>query len=76
MPVQRPLPALLWAGLLLAPAALSAQTPAVDLDALLGRVGDRLERYFQRAQSIVSTETVWVRSFDRSLRPRGRPRRA
>ena len=75
MPTLWPVPALLWAALLLAPVALYAQTPAVDLDALLGRVGGQLERYFQRAQSIVSTETVWVRSFDRGMRPRGRPRR-
>lgn len=74
-PALRPPPALLWAGLLLASVALSAQAPAVDLDALLGRIGGRLEGYFQRAQSIVSTETVWVRSFDRGMRPRGRPRR-
>ena len=75
MPAHRPRPALLWAGLLLASVAVSAQTPAVDLDALLARVGGQLERYFQRAQSIVSTETVSVRSFDRGMRPRGRPRR-
>ena len=74
-PAHRPRPALLGAGLLLASVAVSAQTPAVDLDALLARVGGRLERYFQRAQSIVSTETVSVRSFDRAMRPRGRPRR-
>ena len=74
-PAHRPRPALLGAGLLLASVAVSAQTPAVDLDALLARVGGQLERYFQRAQSIVSTETVSVRSFDRAMRPRGRPRR-
>ena len=74
-PAHRPRPALLGAGLLLASVTVSAQTPAVDLDALLARVGGQLERYFQRAQSIVSTETVWVRSFDRGMRPRGRPRR-
>ena len=60
---------------LAAPVAASAQTPAVDVDVLLARVGGQLERYFQRSQSIVSTETVSVRSFDRSMRSRGRSRR-
>ena len=59
---------------LAAPAAASAP-PAVDLEVLLARVGGQLERYFQRSQSIVSTETVSVRSFDRSMRARGRSRR-
>ena len=75
MPTHRPLPVvLLLAGLALASAA-SAQTRGVDLDVLLARVGGQLERYFQRSQSIVSTETVSVRSFDRSMRSTGRPRR-
>ena len=39
MPAHRPRLALPWAGLLLASVAVSAQTPAVDLDALLRRVG-------------------------------------
>ena len=75
MPAHRPRLALLWAGLLLASVAVSAQTPEVDLDALLTRVGGQLERYFQRARSIVSTETVSVRSFDRAMQASGRPRR-
>jgi hypothetical protein len=75
MPAHRPLPALLWAGLLPVSVAVSAQTPEVDLDALLTRVGGQLERYFQRARSIVSTETVSVRSFDRAMQASGRPRR-
>ncbi len=66
---------LLWAGLLAASGAVSAQAPEVDLEVLLARVGGRIERYFQRSQSIVSTETVSVLSFDRSMRLRGRPRR-
>lgn len=61
----------------LAPAsgAVFAQAPAVDLEGLLARIGGRLERHFQRSQSLVSTETVSVRSFDRAMRSRGRPRR-
>ena len=66
---------LLLAGLPLASGAASAQTPPVDLDVLLARVGGQLERYFQRSQSILSTETVSVRSFDRTMRSRGRSRR-
>lgn len=66
---------LLLAGLLLASGTASAQTPPVDLDVLLARVGGQLERYFQRSQSILSTETVSVRSFDRAMRSRGRSRR-
>ena len=54
---------------------MSAQTPVVDLEALLARVGGQLEHYFQRSQSVVSTETVSVRSFDRAMQPSGRPRR-
>lgn len=65
---------LLSAGLALAAGAASAQTPVVDLEVMLARVGDRIERHFQRSQSIVSTETVSVRSFDRSMRSRGRMR--
>ena len=74
-PAHRSLPALLWAGLLLASVALPAQAPPVDVDALLARVGGQLERHFQRAQRIVSTETVSVSSFNRAMRRRGRPRR-
>ena len=66
---------ILSAGIFPASGALSAQAPEVDLEVLLARVGGQLERYFQRSQSIVSTETVSVLSFDRSMRLRGRPRR-
>ncbi len=74
-PRTRRIVALLLAGLALSSGAGAGQAPAVDLEVLLARVGGRLERYFQRSQSIVSTETVSVRSFDRSMRSRGRPRR-
>ena len=66
---------LVLAGVALASGAVSAQTPAVESEVLLARVGHQLERHFQRSQSILATETVSVRSFDRSMRSRGRPRR-
>ena len=66
---------LLSAGLALISGTASAQAPEVDLEVLLARVGGRIERYFQRSQSIVSTETVSVLSFDRGMRLSGRPRR-
>ena len=66
---------LLWAALPLASGAVSAQTPEVDLGHCWRGSATRLERHFQRSQSILSTETVSVRSFDRSMRSRGRPRR-
>ena len=46
-----------------------------DLDATLSRVGAQLERRYGRSQRIVSTETVWVRSFTHDMRPNGSPRR-
>ncbi len=73
--LARRLVVFLLAGLAQAAVAVSAQTPGVELEALLARVGGRIERHFQRSQSIVSTETVSVRSFDRSMRSQGRPRR-
>ena len=73
---RRSLQASLAAALVLAAAgSLAGQTAAFDLDALMVRVGGQLERYFQRSQRIVSTETVSVRSFDRSMQLSGFPRR-
>jgi hypothetical protein len=51
------------------------QEPRLDLETTLARVGARLERHYQRSQRIVSTENVWVRSFNRQMRPNGSPRR-
>lgn len=76
VPVRWPFQALLVVGLLLAGAGPApGQTAELDLDALLARVGGQLERYFQRSQRIVSTETVSVRSFDRAMQLSGFPRR-
>ena len=51
------------------------QEPAVDLDTTLARAGAQLQRRYERAQRIVSTETVSVRSFTHEMRSNGRPRR-
>lgn len=45
--------------LLTAPAAAQHVAPALDLQALLARVGERVERYFARAQSLVCTELFY-----------------
>ena len=55
--------------------ATLGQEPPFDLDATLARVGAQLERRYERAQRIVSTETVSVRSFTHEMRSNGRPRR-
>lgn len=70
---RRRLAALALIPLLAWPQASAAQT--VDLPATLARVGARLERHFQRAQRIVATEEVWVRSFSREMRANGKARR-
>jgi len=61
--------------LLAIPGVLFAQDRPLGLVAILERVGTNLEVYFQRAQRIVSTETVLVRSFDRAMQLNGFPRR-
>jgi hypothetical protein len=60
--------------LVLAPVAAWTQEASGDLETTLARVGAQLERYFQQSQRIVSTETVSVRSFDRSMRLAALPR--
>lgn len=48
---------------------------SVDLETILGRVGARLERRYERSQRIVSTEMVSVQSFDHDNHAAGLPRR-
>jgi hypothetical protein len=50
-------------------AGQSAKAPAIDLQGLLDRVGERVEAYYQRAQSIVCTETVQLMSMDMGFTP-------
>jgi hypothetical protein len=53
----------------------SATTPSIDLSALLARVGERIEAYYQRAQSIVCTETVQLVTMDMGFTPDPHTRR-
>jgi hypothetical protein len=41
----------------------------VDLPGLLARIGERVEAYYARAQSIICTETVRLQTLDRNLTP-------
>jgi hypothetical protein len=43
--------------------------PPIDLAGLLARVGERVEAYYQRAQSIVCTETVRFQTMDSGFNP-------
>jgi hypothetical protein len=52
-----------------------AQQDSFDLEGTLARVGARLEQHYQRSQRIVSTESVWVRSFTHDMRSNGSPQR-
>ena len=75
-PVLRPRLAVVVGGLLLAVSGTTlGQEPRVDLEATLARVGAQLERRYQRSQRIISTEMMWVRSFNHGMRPNGSPRR-
>ena len=58
--------AMLVAGAALAASAAGApaKDPPIDLAGLLARVGERVEAYYQRAQSIVCTEVVRLQSMD------------
>jgi hypothetical protein len=68
-------PALVVAAGLCLAAPVGAQAPAVDLEGLLARVGAQLEAHFERTQSIIVTEIVATRSFDRMMQLSGIPLR-
>jgi len=53
----------------------SAKAPAIDLPGLLALVGDRVEAYYQRAQSIVCIETVQLLTMDMGFSPSPHTRR-
>ena len=75
-PSHRLLLAAAIGGLVLAVSgATLAQELSFDLEATLARVGAQLERRYQRSQRLVSTEMVWVRSFNHGMRSNGPPRR-
>ena len=54
-------------GLAASAAAQPRRTDAVDIVALLARVGDRVEAYFTRAQSLVCRESVRLQSLSPDL---------
>jgi hypothetical protein len=56
------------------PAAAQPQ-PAADVTAILTRVGQRVEQYYTRAQSIVARETVRIQPLRTDLSPEGFGRR-
>lgn len=60
----------------LSPGGVNAQSAGGSpVDVALARVGARVQRYFETAQSVVSTETVLIQPLSRSFAPEGRPRR-
>jgi hypothetical protein len=65
-----------FGALLAAGASGSAQgTDDQEVEAALQRIGDFVERYYYRAQSVVSDVEVRVRPLGRNLRPQGSTRR-
>ena len=74
--VHRPSPyAALVVGLAIVLPAATRSEPATDLTALLTRVGQRVEQYYVRAQSIVARETVRIQPLGPDLSPVGFGRR-
>ena len=69
------LPASIVGLCLASPNIAFGQPASFDLGASLARVGAQLQHRYQRAQRIVATEMVWVRSFNSSMQPNGAPRR-
>jgi hypothetical protein len=53
---------------------IAADAP-MDLAGILARVGERVEAYYQRAQSIVCVETVQLQTMDNSMTPDPHTRR-
>ena len=74
--MRRPCVVAVIGGLLLTGSAITrSQEPLVDLETILARVGVQLERRYERAEHIISTEMVWVRSFTHDMRSTAPPRR-
>ncbi|HEY7290444.1 MAG TPA: hypothetical protein VH583_11480 [Vicinamibacterales bacterium] len=51
--------------------AVSTQQPSPDLDGLLTRVGERIERYYKRVQQIICTEKVTATPIGLDFAPSG-----
>jgi hypothetical protein len=54
-------------GLAAVSAAAQPRGPAIDMVGLLARVGDQVERYFMRAQSVICRETLRVQTLRADL---------
>jgi hypothetical protein len=65
----------LVAGAVAATDAAQRPGPSVDLAQTLARVGQRVEEWYARAQSVMSTETVWIQPLRADLTPVDFPRR-
>jgi hypothetical protein len=52
-------------------AGASAQQPSPDLEMLLTRIGERLERYYQRAENLICTEKVTAQPVGQDSTPFG-----
>lgn len=57
------------------PAAAQRSGPAAGLAETLARVGERVEQWYARAQTVVSTETVLIQPLRADLTPNDVPRR-
>lgn len=70
---------LIWVAVLAAAAGVpsAAQTPASrdELGQTLHQIGQRLEQWYSRAQTVVSRETVWIQPLRADLTPVDFPRR-
>ena len=56
-------------------AAQQPGPPSEDLAQTLARVGQQVERWYERAQNVVSTESMWIQPLRADLTPAGFPRR-
>jgi hypothetical protein len=65
----------LLASAIATPDAAQRPGPSEDLAQTLSRVGQRVEQRYERAQGVLSTETVWIQPLRSDLTPAGFPRR-
>jgi hypothetical protein len=72
---RRPLATCLVAALICGVTAVAGQRPTVDLSATLARVGQRVEEYYARAQSLVCLETIRFQPLTTSMMSDGPARR-
>jgi hypothetical protein len=73
--LSRAIAAALLATALTSGVRAQSATTSADLEQTLARVGDRVEQWYARAQSIVAEERVAIQPLEYDLRPAGFPRR-